>query len=61
MQLYPFYPEYRLYWAQSLYNAFMFPEAAAIASQVNHFQEEKIFSLIRFNTFIEIEILILKI
>ncbi|KAM3722090.1 Tetratricopeptide repeat protein 30A [Dirofilaria immitis] len=35
VQLYPTYAEYRLYWAQSLYNAFMFSEAIAIISQID--------------------------
>ncbi|VDK75948.1 unnamed protein product [Onchocerca ochengi] len=35
VQLYPTYTEYRLYWAQSLYNAFMFPEATAVLSQID--------------------------
>ncbi|CAJ0565386.1 unnamed protein product, partial [Mesorhabditis spiculigera] len=33
-QLYPGFPEYKLYYAQSLYNAFMFPEAMAVASTI---------------------------
>uniref|UniRef100_A0A915PTD2 Tetratricopeptide repeat protein 30 homolog n=1 Tax=Setaria digitata TaxID=48799 RepID=A0A915PTD2_9BILA len=35
VRLHPSFPEYRLYWAQSLYNAFMFPEAIAVASQID--------------------------
>ncbi|VDM17513.1 unnamed protein product, partial [Wuchereria bancrofti] len=35
VRLYSSYPEYRLYWAQSLYNAFMFPEASAVVSQID--------------------------
>uniref|UniRef100_A0A0R3RKZ7 Tetratricopeptide repeat protein 30 n=1 Tax=Elaeophora elaphi TaxID=1147741 RepID=A0A0R3RKZ7_9BILA len=35
VQLHPSYPEYRLYWAQSLYNAFLFPEATAVVSQID--------------------------
>ncbi|CAJ0946381.1 unnamed protein product, partial [Mesorhabditis belari] len=33
-QLYPNFSEYKLYYAQSLYNAFMFPEAIAVASTI---------------------------
>uniref|UniRef100_A0A915BV57 Tetratricopeptide repeat protein 30 n=1 Tax=Parascaris univalens TaxID=6257 RepID=A0A915BV57_PARUN len=33
-QHYPNYPEYRLYYAQSLYNAFMFSEATTLLSQI---------------------------
>jgi hypothetical protein len=33
-QLYPDHTDYRLYHAQSLYNAFMFPEAIAVMAQV---------------------------
>ncbi|VDO51841.1 unnamed protein product, partial [Brugia timori] len=35
VRLHSSYPEYRLYWAQSLYNAFMFPEASAVISQID--------------------------
>ncbi|VDK87520.1 unnamed protein product [Litomosoides sigmodontis] len=35
VQLHSSYPEYRLYWAQSLYNAFMFPEATVVVSQID--------------------------
>ncbi|VDN88961.1 unnamed protein product, partial [Brugia pahangi] len=34
VRLHSSYPEYRLYWAQSLYNAFLFPEASAVISQI---------------------------
>ncbi|KAK6105213.1 Tetratricopeptide repeat family protein [Brugia pahangi] len=35
VRLHSSYPEYRLYWAQSLYNAFLFPEASAVISQID--------------------------